>query len=164
MHWQGALLPYLPSVKKLTLVLLALFLIVFVASSFLVTRTSHPKSTSKKDAKTTKPANATELYFADLEYDPKMQTITQLRTGKTTGQLRRSSKPVSTTSGQFIYKLDVHSKQNKLLEEGWEAIPAKAITNSKGTMSFRVNAKYVKDAVVRVLTTDNKLFWVGVIQ
>ena len=106
-----------------------------------------------------------KLFYADLEYNPNTKTVTQLRTGTTEGTpVISPSQPLATTSGQFIYKVDVHSKDDKFLEQYWQAIPEKIIKTANNTFKFRITALYEQGAIIRLTLLDNRLIWTGVIK
>lgn len=106
-----------------------------------------------------------ELFYAQLEYNPRTQTVTQLVTSKASGDIPiLLATPPASDTNLFIYKIEIVSDKNVLLEAGWDAKYKSIITTGQNTYQFRVITKFYKDAFIRVYLPDNKLIWTGVIK
>lgn len=109
--------------------------------------------------------NHPQLFYAYLEYDPKTNLVTQLATARTNGD-----KPTflpeqpAASSNLFIYKIELVSEKNVLLETGWDTKHKSIITTDKNTYKFRVMTSFYPNASIRVYSSDNKLIWTGIMK
>lgn len=105
------------------------------------------------------------LFYANLEYDPKNGVVTLLNVGKTNGDLPPAlPNPPKDSATRFIYKVEVVSDKNELLETGWFSTPKELITTDKGTFKFTITTSYKPNYHIRVYLPPNKQIWTGVIK
>lgn len=143
---------------KKVLILITLILILGAGAWYLQKYLPEPQKAEPEQISADHPM----LFYANLELDPKTNLITQINVGKGTGDLEYYSPTQPTPASQtFIYKVEVVSDKNLLLQSGWNSQPVKLIQTNKGTLQFRVYATYQKDAYVRLYLPDNKLVWTG---
>lgn len=106
-----------------------------------------------------------QLFYAYLEYDPKTNLVTQLATARTNGDKPTFLPDQSVASlDLFIYKVEIISEKNVLLETGWDTKHKSLITTDKNTYRFRVMTSFYPNASVRVYSSDNKLIWTGIMK
>lgn len=110
--------------------------------------------------------NHPDLFFVDLSYILKNDFATQLGTGKANGDppiyFLEHPKPAQNI---FIYKVEVVSDNNELIQQGWKAASMLlAKKNAKDKLLFRVTTLYKKNAIIKIYTMDNKLIWTGIIK
>ncbi|MBI2596583.1 hypothetical protein HYW41_00265 [Candidatus Daviesbacteria bacterium] len=150
------------------LIILALIIVFSIGGYFLflksagVTTKIQPKlikqTTINKLATDTHP----DLYYVDLEYNPKTNLISQLSTGTTKGDLPPlfPSQPPNDPN-EFIYRLEVVSNKNELLQKGWSTTAKKILQTAKGDLDFRVTTVYAQGAIIRLFYPDGSIAWTG---
>lgn len=104
------------------------------------------------------------LFFADLEYNPEKSIATQLKTGKTNGDIPVLLPSPSSSTNLFSYKVEVISKENAILKSGWGYTSRQIASTVEGMLVFRVIVKYEPDAIIQVLLEENRPIWTGRIE
>lgn len=102
------------------------------------------------------------LFFADLEYNPQTKTVSQLQTGliKENLPIYSPDKPTIPPSS-FVYRVAVISATDGLIQNGWMSVDRKLIETEQKTLKIRVIAIYQPNTVVKVYSQDNILIWTG---
>lgn len=163
------LLSFLSNNKKLLLTYFSILILIPI-SFLLITQLKKPVIKSQPKPTTTETTTVTpsvenshpSLFYADLEYDPKNNSVTQRAFGKINGDIPYlSPDPPPASSEKLIYKIEVLSDKNELLQTGWSSISKKLISTSKNTLRFRVTTVYQPKAILRVSLPNNKIIWTG---
>lgn len=103
-----------------------------------------------------------ELFYAKLEYNPKTSLVTQLAISQTTGDLRplRPTQPLGLPE-EFVYRIEVISDQNEILQNGWGRAYKELIVTPANTYGLQIYAPYTPNAIIRMYLPDGKLVWTG---
>lgn len=102
------------------------------------------------------------LFYADLEYNLKTGSVTQIQTGETKGEPQGliKEKPKENLNDKFIYEVEIISKNNEILQTGWGVDYKEIIQQADGKFRFKVTVPYYSNSRVRVLL-NNKSIWIG---
>lgn len=100
-----------------------------------------------------------EVFYANLEYDPKTGVVTQYGVSKTNGDppLLLGEKPKPDPK-RFTYKITVLSKDNIGLQSGWYSTPLEIVKTPQNTFRFDAVASYEPEAILQI-EIDNKNVW-----
>lgn len=103
-----------------------------------------------------------ELFYVDLEYNPVTKAVTQLNSGKTSGDAPYliPNKPAQSTNN-FVYRVKVVSDNKRFIQKGYNSLPQDTILTSKNTYLFRITTLYKPNATIKVYDSADKLFWSG---
>lgn len=102
------------------------------------------------------------IFYAVLELDPNTNVVTQITSGQASGDLPYLSpeKPQANIDN-LIYRIEVVSDKNLLLQSGWDQIGKKLVLTPQNTLKFRITTQYQKNAFVKIYLPDGKLIWTG---
>lgn len=182
MDWSGAIIPAQEPpppppeprvIKKVWITLGAvLFLVVASAAAWKILGNYRAKSRVVPELirETTTGAGSfeeghPELFSASIEYNPANGHVTQRSIGKGGGDppLLFSEKPEPDAS-RFIYKIEVISEENAVLQSGWYSVHKQRAETANNTIRLDVVTNYFPGAIVRVFLSDNQLIWTGKIE
>lgn len=166
--------------KPLILILLAVFIIgglsftgFYYRSKLNINNISAPVKRSTTEPKIIGKGKVSDLaaskdhpafFYADLEYDPKTDITTQLKTGKMNGdQLFLLPSPPPDTDTKFIYKVEL-SDQRGIWQTGWGMTYKELGLTPKGTIKFTIVTNYKPGFLAKVYLPNNKLIWSGEIK
>lgn len=130
----------------------------------IVNTTTLSKITSKSHPK---------IFYADLEYNSELEIATQLSTNKAEGDSPYfSAETPALSDTNFVYKVEVISLKNVVLDSGWVSIRKELVKTSSGKINFRVSSSYHPEAIMYVYVpsekkkdyTNPQLVWVGKMQ
>lgn len=99
------------------------------------------------------------LYYVDLEYDPTLNKVAKLGSGKASGDLEILLPEPSSSSATFSYKVDAVSAEGKLISSGWVSLYKTVITTESGKYQFRISAQYEKGAKINIYLQNNQRLW-----
>lgn len=108
-----------------------------------------------------------QLYYVDLEYNPKTPLIIQKGSGKSSGDLPIiTNSPLQNPPNYFTYKLEVKSDKGLVLQNGWASIPKEIFTTQNNTLLLRIYTVYEKGAIITLSLPDKsfenlKILWTG---
>lgn len=102
-----------------------------------------------------------ELYFVDLEYNPKNGLVTQIATGKTSGDPQKLLPSPLISSRYFTYKVEIISDKNELISSGWVSSVKEILLTNINSIVFRVITPYIVGSTIRLSLPDNKVIWSG---
>lgn len=103
-----------------------------------------------------------EIFFADLEYDPQTNLVTQHELGSINGDVSPLySQQPATSNTEFVYQAEIISKENTLLESGWNSVPYEISKTAKNTFRFKVRTAYRLGSIIKIYLPNNQLIWTG---
>lgn len=103
------------------------------------------------------------LFYADLEYDPKTGLVQQISTDTIKGETPSlwQESPKSNLEDKFVYEIEIISKNNEILLSGWTFEYKEIIQQTNGNYKFKVTVPYYPDSQVRILLPNHKVLWTG---
>lgn len=154
------------SYKKwgIALVVFLLILIpsgIFLFKSNLTKNLADIKTNTNEYPKSDKNTIQFKSFFIVLEYDPNLKTATKLGSGGFKGETDKFSDSPSSSNSKFSYKVETYSNSGQLLSSGWISKSKFVITGDNGKYQFRIYTIYAPGNSVKVLSTDNQVFWSG---
>ena len=102
------------------------------------------------------------LFSSVLEYDLEKGTAIQLTTNKLKGDqtVLLLNQPIG-SENDFIYKTEVLSDKNELLQSGWTLISSDIINKNGNKIVFQITCMYISKATIKIYLPDNRLIWTG---
>lgn len=101
-----------------------------------------------------------QLFYADLEYNPATDTVTQLKTGNTSGDIPQLLDQVPTSSSARLnLKIETIGENKKLLHLGWITLFKEVIKTPEGTFKFQITTVYQPKTTVNVYLQGKRLIW-----
>lgn len=107
----------------------------------------------------------TDLFIAELEYNPANSKVTQLKAEKQQGPqlwpLPAQLPKESVSSSMFVYKIEVWNLKQEITYSGWVFGFKKIMRTDKGNLKLTVMVPYQSHSFVKVYLLDDKLIWTG---
>ncbi len=150
--------------QKITIIASAILILAIPLTAYLAKQTQifKPRAQEVIPIPTSAPKitdSHPEIFYALLEYNTEAKTVTQINTGKIRGDLPPLlQSPPSVNSGRTMYKIEVFSAQNGLLQSGWGTIP---ISHSSQAPQFQLFTVYEAGSQVKLYLQNDKLVWQG---
>lgn len=101
-----------------------------------------------------------QLFYADLEYNPKTNTVILIKTGNTSGDIPQllDNEPAS-SSARLTLKIETISQDNKMLHFGWMSVLKEAKQTPSNTYKFQITTVYQPKAKITVYLEGRGLVW-----
>ena len=106
-----------------------------------------------------------ELFYAEIEYNPETKVSILLANGKTNGDLpllNPTEPPDSPT--QFIYKIEVISKDDRLMQYGWVSTPKERILTTEGSFRLFILIQYHQESTIQLELPNGQVIWTGLME
>src|SRR5258708_11821136 len=142
-------------------ILIPLSLLIYLNRSRIISKFNKPnlvlpKTSSIKSIEAIRGHPA--FFYADLDINPQNNLVTLLKTGTGNGDFPDLMKiPPATSSAKLIYKVELLSEQNELLQSGWQYQYKKLILTKKNTYQLRLTSYFRPKAIIKLYVPSNQL-------
>lgn len=99
------------------------------------------------------------LYFVDLEYDPKTAKVTKKGSGHSHGDMDPLLSKPSSDSGTFNYRVETIYTENEAPLSGWVSFYKTVISTEDGKYIFRTSVPYISGSTLNIYSINNQKLW-----
>ncbi len=145
-----------------TILILAIPLTAYLAKQTQIFKPRAEEVTTLSPPTTETPNDHPDLYYFYLEYNQAINSVTELGSGRTKGDIPfLKPSPIPASTDEFIYKVELISENNEPLQKGWVSVPRGIIVSQNNQLRFHVYILYKPRAIVQVSLPDGSIIWTG---